>query len=341
MKKNSKGFAVIFVLVFIATIITILADILYQTQIVAKHTMSEENVIKAQGTAKSGLSFAQTLIKFHAITQSKDAAKFPFELPAALYSSLNNIPISGKMLSSNPLFKNIIDQNVIAALNKVPGEFIINITSENCKLDLNLLQPGPYSISTNSALRNMFSTPDAQTLLQIYNLNDERLVQNLLDYMRTINRPLISLEEIRAVDGFQYDNIYNIYAPYFTVWPTLNDADKAPLNPNCAPIELLASILRPNQSEAINPVLWKEFYDYRDKNTFKSAADLNQWFNENAKTWINDSIKSTLSRYFGYKENIFRIEVTGVVNKTKQKLIAIVQVDDNGNITTLSNQWSP
>lgn len=339
-KKKSQGFAVIFVLVFIATIITILADILYQTQVVAKHTMSEENQIKAQGTALTGLSFAKLLIKFHALTQSKEAEKFPFNLPSSLYTSLNNIPIGKNFVASNPLLKQFLDPTIIAALQKIPGEFILNITSENCKLDLNLLQPGPFSISTNMALRNLFTTPNSQSLLEIYNLNAESLVQNLLEYIRTVNRPFVTLDEIRMVEGFQYDDIYNIYAPYLTIWPTLNGADKAPLNPNCAPIELLASILRPNPNDVINPVLWQKFHEYRKDNTFKNAADFNKWFEANAKTWLNNDVKSAISRYFGYKEDIFKIEITAIVSKIKQKLVVVLRLDDNGKIETLYNQWS-
>jgi len=338
--KKSSGFAVIFVLVFIATLITIVADILYQTQIVAKNTISEENRMQAQATALTGLSISKMLIKFHSMAQSSDAKNLPMSLPSSLYDSLNNMPIGGEIFKTNPLLAKFLDESVADALKKVPGYFIINITSENCKLDLNLLQPGPYSLATNLALRNMFSTPDSQALLQIYNLNEETMIKNLLDYIRLINRPLATLDEIRMVDGFQYDDIYNVYAPYFTVWPTLDQAKDPPLNPNCAPIELLASILRPNRLEAINPVLWQKFSDYREDNTFKSAADYNKWFDTNAQTWVNDDIKSMLSRFFGYKENLFRIEVTGIVNKVKQKITVIARVDDEGKLETSYNQWS-
>lgn len=338
--KKSKGFAIIFVLAFIAMIITITGDILYQTQVVAKHTMSAQNEIEAQGTALTGLTIGKTFIKFHLLTQSEAAKKFPFELPKTLYSALNDIPIGKNLLSGNKDIEKIIDENLLTALKKVSGHFILNVGSENCKLNINLLQPGPYSISTNQALRNLFSTPDAVELLALYHINGNDLVQNMLEYFRLNNRPLVSVEELRKIDGFQYDDIYNTYSPYFTVWPSLSETKTPTLNINCAPIELLAGILRPNPQEAINPVLWQKFNDYREKNQFKNAAAITQWFNNNAKTWMTDDVKNMLSRYFVYNDTIYRIESTGVVNFMPKTLVVIIKVDEKSNFSTLYNQWS-
>lgn len=341
-KKNS-GFAIVLVLSFIATILTIVGDVVYQTQLVAKNTLETQNQIQARATALTGVSIAKTLIKFHTMLSAKNISALPLNLPKNMYASLNNVKIGSATLAKNKAFVDVIPDEVLQTLQQIPGYFMINVSIENCKFNLNLLRPG-FSAYADSALLNLFSTPDARDVFMIYHIDPNILVQNLKEYVNTIKRPLLSVQDIRQVDGFQYDDIYNMYAPYFTVWPSsAEDLTKTPpLNINCAPIELLAGLFRPNPNDEINPVVWQSFASVRgdDDAKFKSFPDLSEWTKQNAIWFNTGKLKEMMERMVGFQNTVYRIESKGVINQTEQNITVIMHVDGNGKGIVDYNQWS-
>lgn len=342
VKKNS-GFAVIFVLAFIATIVVILADVLYQTQLVAKNTMETQNQIQARATALTGVSIARTLIKFHTMVTAKGMSALPLNLPKSMYAGLNNIKIGRTTLAANKALTDLIPAEVLKTLGQIPGYFVLNVSIENCKFNLNLLRPG-FSAYADAALLNLFSTPDAREVFQIYHVDPNTLIQNMKEYVNTIKRPLLSVEDIRMVDGFQYDDIYNMYSPYFTVWPnSAADLTKTPpLNINCAPIELLAGLFRSTPNDSINPVVWQSFSDVRgdDDAKFKSFPDLSEWTDNNKIWFTTGNLKEMMERLVGFQNTVYRIESKGVIDDTEQTLTVIMHVDENGKSVIDYNQWS-
>lgn len=341
--KKNQGFTIVFVLAFIATIMVILGDVIYQTQLVAKNTMEAQDQIQARGTALSGVSIAKTLIKFHTMLTAKNLSSLPINLPKSMYSSLNDIKIGHATLANNKTLIDLLPKDVLKTLNQIPGYFVIKVGIENCKFNLNLLRPG-FSAYAESALVNLFSTVDAREVFQIYHVDPNTLVQNLKQYVNDVKRPLLSVQDIRMVEGFQYDDIYNLYEPYFTVWPSSADdlTKTPPLNINCAPIELLAGLFRPSPDESINPVVWKSFDDVRgdDDSKFKSFPDLNEWTDKN-KVWFNTgNLKEMMERLVGFQNTVYRIESKGVINQTEQTLTVVMHIDGNGKTIIDYNQWS-
>lgn len=330
--RHQKGFAIIFVLSFIAVLITIVGDVVYQTQIVAKHTMASQDQMQAQGTALTGMSIGRMLMKFHTTLKSPKYEMFASMLPPSLYKSLNGMPIGKETFDKNSQLAEAFDEKLFNTLKTIPGYFVLNINSESCKFNLNLLQPG-ITADAETALRNILTTPDAEKILNIYRLNGNTIVDNFKAYLSKIKRPLLSVQELRMVDGFQYDDIYDIYAPYFTVWPQsvleLTTSPPPRLNINCAPIELLASIFREPRQD-MNSTVWKNFALTREKGTiYKKSTDLSDfWLTNNLKSWNTGTVHSLLQSLIGFKDSVYRLESKGVVNKTEQKLVFILHINN-------------
>lgn len=351
MNKREQGFALIFVLVFVAMIVGIVGDIVYQTQVAARSTIEQESEIEAEVTAHTGVQFAKLLLTLNTIAADyKDNPVFP--LPRNLYEVLNGQPIGAngfaevQKLTNLPLDK-AIDPHILEGLKAVKGYFVIKITSESMKFNLNLLQ-STYSAVAQKALLRIFSTSDAKKFLELYNYTPQQLVDNLTSYVRISasdegilqtqvayenigakyapkQAALESLEELRRVPGFHIDDIYNMFIPYFTIWPL--PAPKNGLNINSAPAELVSALLTPAGEEMVTQD-WDKFDDFRQKNTF-AKNNIGSWFQSNLSNFTGNTDSDDIRKnIFGSADTVFRVESRGVVNGVEKTLILILQASD-------------
>jgi type II secretory pathway component PulK len=349
LTTKQQGFALIFVLVFIAMIMGIVGDIVYQTQLTAKNTIVQEDQVFAKTAARTGIEFAKLLL-----TLNKLAANYQnnplLPIPKNLYSVLNGQPIGAESFQqieglTGINFSELISPELLNGLKAMKGYFVLNITSENAKFNLNLLQ-STYSNTAQKALLRIFSSPDSGKFLELYNYTPQQLADNLTDYikisvtdgaldlrvMSDFNRlglkylpkhaALESLEELRRIPGFEIDDIYNMFAPYFTIWPISGPQNS--LNINAAPTELIATLITP-QSEEGQSQGWDKFDDYRLKNTF-AANNIGSWFQSNLQSFASDKDADEIRKnIFGTTDSIFKIECRGVVGDLEKKIIFIVQ----------------
>ncbi|WP_186645939.1 type II secretion system minor pseudopilin [Fluviispira vulneris] len=347
--KKQKGFALIFILVFIAMILGVIADIVYQTQVSVKSTIEQRNELDAQTTALTGIEFAKFLLGLNALAAKyQDNPVLP--IPKDMYSLLNGQPLGSNSFDSvdklsGVNLSNSISPEIREALKVVKGYFVLNISSENAKLNVNSLQGRNYS-ETQKALLRIFSTQDSEKFLETLGYTPQQLVDNMSVYIKlsvtdgylqsatqnaysTIapkyqpkHAALESLEELRRIPGFHLDDIYNMFSPYFTIWPLTGDLNN--LNINSAPTELIASVLTPERMD-INDVDWDKFDNYRASNSFKKSG-IKEWFQTNISAFKeNKDSESITDKLFGTSDNIFKVESRGVVNDIERTLVVVFQ----------------
>lgn len=379
IKNKKNGFAIIFVLAFIALILTVIGDILYQTQIVAKNTMQGQNQIDAESTSLTGIGFGKLLINFNIVLQNlkKQMPKLSnslIGLPSEFYTILNGMPVGANTIEMT--VKDLIEPEILDALKPVKGEFTLNVRSENSKFNLNLLNDIRFLDAAETALTNLFSTPYAKKILDLYGFNNPSdSVSNLIAYINGDERglrlnyvnpggmtfpppkhgPLTTVDELRRIPGFNYDDIYNMYAPYFTVWPTypqLSKSNEFKFNINNMPIELLASLLTPpNQDLSILEKNWHDFDKFRKDSPFSQIADVKNKIHSELKQQASQALNKILDNIVDFEDKVYSIESVGIYNKTTKKLFVVIeranslnpdsefQEQSSKNFHTLFNQW--
>lgn len=356
---KQKGFALIFVLVFVAMIMGIVGDIVYQTQVGARSSIEERNKLDAQTAALTGVEFAKLLLSLSILAEKYQNNPL-IPLPKNMYSMLNGQPIGASGLESleelsGAKLSKAISKEILSALKVMPGYFVLNINSENAKFNLNLLQSN-FSNEAQKALKRIFSTPDSKKFLATLELTPQQLVDNLTSYIKISNtnaylrnvtqvdynninakyKPknaaLESLEELRRIPGFHLDDIYNVFSPYFTIWPIIGGSGT--LNINSAPIELIATLLTPENMDP-NSLDWDNFEMFRLKNDFNKST-INDWLTKNLSDYKENTDSLNITKNFiGTKDTIFKVESRGVVNGVEQTLVIVLQQE------TVSDQPSP
>ena len=347
--KKQKGFALIFVMVFVAMIMSIVSDVVYQTQITAKNSMIQQDQLYAKIAARTGLEFAKFLLVLNKLAVPyQNNPMFP--LPKNLFGLLNGQPIGADSFDqiaqlTGVDFSKILDPELLKALKAMKGNFVLKITSENTKLNLNLLQ-STYSNMTSKAILRMLSAPDMEKFLALYDYTPQQLADNLTAYIKIsvtdgalegrsesdYNRlglkykpkhaAIESLEELRRIPGFEVDDIYNVLSPYFTIWP-INGPQNS-LNINSAPTELIASLISPLGQEPDDKD-WDKFDDYRVRNTF-AQNNIGSWFTENLNSYKDDKDADDIRKnIFGITDTIFKIQCRGVYNGVEKTAVIVIQ----------------
>lgn len=349
--RKKSGFALIFVLVFVAAIMGVVGDIIYESQLAAKEIFHTEDEVNAQFTAKTGMEFALFLLNFYYLTKSvKDNPAVP--IPDHLYSILNGIPVGTESIGDIQKItgmdvSKLLAPELLAALKSMKGYFVLDIGSENQKLNINMLQ-STYGQVMRKALLHLFSTPDSQKLLDLYQLTPEQLVDSMEAYIKSSptptnldtqvqnmydnlglnykakHAPLESMEELRRIPGFHIDNIYNVFAPYFTVWPL--DGPNDSTNINGTPLELIVGLMEPlgqNPYEDNEP--WDKFEIHRLKKKI-SPNTIGEYFKKNFPKYQSDKdLEDIRNNIFGSDDNVFKVKCRGVVNGVERKITYIVE----------------
>lgn len=359
-KKTQNGFALIFVLVFIAMIMGVVGDIVYQTQVGARGAIEERNALDAQASAFTGIEFAKIMLSISQLAEKYEGNPL-IPLPKNMYSLLNGQPIGSEGLAqlealAGGNFTKAISPKLLDALKVIPGYFVLNITSENSKLNLNLLQ-STFSADTQKALLRIFAQPDAAKVIEAMGYTPQELVDNLTTYIKKSNtnayqqtaaqnafsqmgakyKPksgaLESLEELRRIPGFQLDDIYNIFSPYFTIWPIT--PKKGMLNINSAPIELIAALLTP-AGQQINEQDIDRYELKKEKD--KIRENPKEWLTKNISNYKdNPETDKIADLLFGSTDTIFRVESRGVVNGVEKTLVVVFQLGE-GKASSSSNE---
>jgi type II secretory pathway component PulK len=241
----------------------------------------------------------------------------------------------------------LLDEKLINAIKVIPGYFVLNVQNESGKFNLNVLAAHDLKVAGFAALKRVFSGGMEIKFLESKGYSPERLAANLKDYIDPDqndelgqgeesaqytqaqfthgpkNGALESLEEIRRIPGFHDDEIFDLFTPYFTVWPM--DAKSKSLNVNKVPVEFLAGMMTAEGSEVND----SEFDKVEDKRAagenFSKIQDISQFFS----ALTNDSVsKNILSSFMGTRSSVFKVQVRGVSNDLERVLEMVIASPD-------------
>jgi hypothetical protein len=142
------------------------------------------------------------------------------------------------------------------------------------------------------------------------------------------------LQELRRVPGFNYDDIYNVYKNYFTVWPMDAPSSQA-ITLKDASVPLVSAMLTPLNT-TLNTELWRNIQDdpYLE-------GKLEDWFKEKSATLLDDSDSNNIVKKF-MKEgdgNIRRVIIRGEKTGVKKTVQYIFEINSKGEMTPLHYIW--
>jgi type II secretory pathway component PulK len=284
---------------------------------------------EAQGAAKAAVDMMKAQLGGKQLSQILDG----FPIGAQGFEEIQDLA----KLNINAM----LDEKLLAALKAVPGYFVLKTTNESAKFNLNLLE-GAEKQQTFKALKRILGQEREAKFLQDKGWQPDRLAANVLDYVDRDNTDEIdrgdestqysqakfehgpknakfeSLEELRRVPGFHDDEIFNIFSPYFTVWPL--DAKEKSLDVNAAPVELLAALVTAPTGET-NEAAFDKIEDDRAENEYiKDARNIAEAF-----PGIDEETKQMLSRIGGIRSTVYRVEVRGVSNGIERVYTMIIE----------------
>ncbi len=336
--SKQQGFALIIVLSLSVVLITVLSEIMFQTEIESRASVGERNRINAESAAISGAQFANMLF----VIDASIPAQFKGQVETMLggkqiFQMLDDVPIGSEALDSiKDLSKvnlnSLLDGGLLEGIRAIPGNFVLKTTDENAKLNINLAIRQDMAGWLFQALKKLFSTPREKQFLEEKGYKPERLAANLIDYVdpgdrdtlepgadenlqyeqaklphKAKNGPLQSMEELRRVPGFNDDEIYNLFTPYLTVWPT-NPTSAYSLNVNSVPTEAMAAFLSPENGE----ISQENFDKYEDGRAKKQAEDIKDVNEACTIATGTNKCPDFLANMAVTKSTIFKVEIEGV-----------------------------
>jgi type II secretory pathway component PulK len=346
MKKREGGFALIIVISLAVVIITIIAEIIFQTEIESRSALGERRKLDAEVSALSGAQFAKML--FVVDNAIPAAARTQVEQMLGgkpIFQLLDGFPIGAESFAQLQDFSKVnlsaaLDTGLIEGLKNVPGSFTLKSTDESGKLNLNLAWRQDMARALYNALIQVFSTPEERKFLEEKGYQPERLAANIIDYVdlkdsdtidnasdegtqyeaakfthKQKNGPFESLEELRRVPGFHDDEIFKVFSPYFTVWPA-TPTSPLTFNVNSAAPELMAALLSPKGQEPNQDAL-DRFEDTREKKQAASNPDIHEAC---AIVTGNGKCPDFLQLIATTQSNIFKIEIEGRAGEVTRTL---------------------
>jgi type II secretory pathway component PulK len=347
--RRQKGFALIIVLSLSVVLISIVAEIIFQTEIESRASIGERNRVNAEASAITGAQFTRLLF----ILDNGIPAEFRPQVEQALggkqiFQMLDDVPIGGEALATLPDLGKInlnamLDGALLDGLKAVPGYFVLKTTDENAKLNLNLAIRQDMAGWLYQALKKLFSGQRERTFLEEKGIKPERLAAQIVDYVdpgdrdhaepgtdealpyeqakfthKPKNAPLESMEEIRRIPGMNDDEVYDLFSPYLTVWPK-NPTSAASLNINSAPPELMAALLANESGEVVE----EKFDNYEDNRAKKSAEDIKDVSETCQVVTGNTKCPDFISNMAVTKSSTFKVEIQGVSNGIERTLVYV------------------
>ena len=366
-RRSERGMALIFVLSLVGVIMAVMGEVFFQAQITVRSSIGEQDRMRAEAAALTGAQFALFLIALESQVDDVGSNK---NLPPALSAQLSAVPamvksqLGGKNLSEllngfpigaqgldeiKDLSKiNIsasLDEGLVEALNAIQGYFVLDVSNESAKLNLNLFSYRPSSDVMFESLIRLFSLPRESRWLEEKGYPPRRLAANIKDYIdmdkidsadagdetaqygdgpgRVAGRPknaaLESLEELRMIQGFNDDEIFNVFSPYLTVWPLAPKYSKL-LDFNVAKIELLAALVTPYGRDIEDTIVDR----IEDRRAEGAVVSKPQELDDLIQSQDNMT-RQIRSRMFNWKTQLYKVNVRGVSGKVERTYQMILE----------------
>jgi type II secretory pathway component PulK len=240
-KRRSSGIVLVVVLVFALLLASTVATFLRRATVDALIARNRESAARAEAIARGGIRLATVLIledKLQGADAEADDGSPPLwsqvgyvDIPIDEISSLRlRVQDAGEKLNLNAVFQ--FDDNGQAHENALPflQAMLEKVIDE---MPVTPAEKALYDIPELAA--NLIDFVDEDDLRQRGGAEDD-LYQRRDPPQRAANTPLLSLDQLRLVEGFDTP-LAEALRPYVTVYPY---AGRTGINPNTAPPHVLA-----------------------------------------------------------------------------------------------------
>jgi general secretion pathway protein K len=239
-RRGESGVVLVVVLVFALLLTSTVATFVRRATVDRMITHNREAAARAEALARGGVRFATVLILEDKL-ESQDGPAM--DTKSDLWSMIGNaeIPIddssslrihiqdAGERLNLNAVFQ--LDEQGIADDNAAP---MLEAILEKV-IDEMPIPPGEKLWDVSELAANLIDYVDRDDVRQRGGAEDD-VYQRRDPPQRAANRPLMSLDELRVVEGFD-SRLVEALRPYLTVYPY---GGLTGINPNTAPPHVLS-----------------------------------------------------------------------------------------------------
>lgn len=247
-RARQRGVAVILALLIVMLAATIAAYMAQQQNMWQNQVENQFNWVQARKIGITAIDWARAVLADDAVANNYDhpGEMWAKQLPAA---TVENGEVMGKIEDQQGLFNlnNIVRDGVISTMDVVRFQRLLTL------LDL------PTGLAETLA-----DWMDADSKIQYPGGAEDEYYLSLPQPYRAANRPLVELDELLLVKGFDAATLSRL-RPYVTVLPT-----PTLINVNFAPPEVLAAVI---SGMTISQA--RDLAQRRLGNPFKSEADFN------------------------------------------------------------------
>lgn len=301
-RRRQLGFALLMVMSTIVIVAAIVAEMTYQSSLVATAAGNSRDRMKAYQLAKGGVSLSLLRLKL-----DKAASDFNL-LPKADHK--NEQLWTYPLLFPPPkefVMEQFKDRAVSEATIKerlrsfeIEGSIVASIEDERAKIDLNALGLSPNRARIREQLTNLFTgRKEFRDLFKRKKIRPGDLVINIIDYVDANNtmtdssapeenayreldlndnkefaiknKPMDTLEELRLVPGMD-DELFATFSPFLTVYTydPQGGNSNGQININTADPEVLRTIWK-GDLDADRLSVTRQLLTLRDQMPFSSA----------------------------------------------------------------------
>lgn len=363
--EGKRGIALIIAIMIISVMMLFTSDLILNSQVNISLATSARDNVKAEYMAKSGLNVALLLL---ASDLAYDLYNSKITKGGGLsdglgdiWSAMNGLPIGGETLEMLGQFQEsfdlsaVLDNKVIDQLKLFDGAFVLDVSDESQRINLNLCRTGRCA-ETTMMLESLFSCPAEKAFLDEKKLSGKEMAYRIKDWidenstaeeasgyndenepytkrdpkMFAKNAQMDSLEELRLIEGWD-EEVHAVFSPYLTIFPyQYATTDKNfKMNINTTSRALLQCLFPESKGECLE----KSAVALAKRNTDSSSLGA-------PGQKVADILKDTLcyqgeagkdqeaqnrANWFSQSSMVYRIETRGNVGNSEKKLLAVIE----------------
>lgn len=239
--RRRRGFVLVIVVFFAALLFTGVATFLRRATVDAFIARNRDQTARAEALARGGVRLATALV-LQDLVEEQAQGRPPLETSQDLWAAVSGVPLpvsdggllrvkiqdAGSRLNLNALFGEDAEADRREAFLTAFFEKVIEEMPG---------RPEEKLYDAGDLARNLVDYVDEDDVRLQGGFEDDYYQQQTPPY-RAANRPLLSVDEIALVEGFD-GPLLEALRPYLTVYPY---AGGGGINPNTAPTWLLASL---------------------------------------------------------------------------------------------------
>lgn len=366
-REKRRGVALIVAIVIIAIMVVLASDLIVSSQVNLEIGVSHRDNLKAEYMAKSGANLAVFLLTidwavdlFLASDQSP-MKMAPSDSLGDIWNVMNGIPIGGDsamlVAAMQDQFKlnKVLDENILNQLKLFDGNFVLNVTDETSKINVNYCGRG-RCVDVMLMLEGLFSCPAEKSFMEAKKVNPKELAYKIKDWIhfetkaspesgvsdknepyrdkqppyKPKSAPIDSIDELRMVDGMD-DEIFTVFSPYITAFPIqAADTDKAKININTAARELLGCLIPESRSACGQKFALAMKTRNEDKGSLTEGADVASvlqdllCYNKGGPQQGQEA-SDDKTKWFSQSSNVFRVSIKGTVGNQEKTVDMIIE----------------